>query len=91
MEDVLVLFGIVLVGLVLFWIVAGILAISAFRRSGAHARQIEDLQRELTSTTERLRTLERTAAPYFPGAALRMADQKPPLSVTNAVVLVPPS
>ena len=53
MEELLV----VLVG-----IVAGILGIVAFSRSGAHARQIEDLQRELASATERLRTLERIAA-----------------------------
>ena len=52
MEELLVLFG----------IVAGFLAIIAFRRSGAHAQQIEDLKRELASASERLTTLERAAA-----------------------------
>jgi uncharacterized membrane protein len=80
MEELLLLFGL----LVLSGIVAGILAIIAFRRSGVHARQIEDLTRELTSATERLRALERA------GAQARVPAAVPAVAPKPAVVAEPP-
>ena len=84
MEELLV----VLVG-----IVAGILGIVAFSRSREHARQIEDLQRDLTSTTERLRTLERMAAQSrvpTPPAAPPQERAVPPVVREPAGVVEPP-
>lgn len=89
MEDLLVLFGIVLAGLVLFWIVAGVLAIMAFRRAGAHAHQIEHLQRELTSATERLRALERGVPAAAPKPAV-MSEPPPAVAEPREVVEAPP-
>ena len=84
MEELLVLFG----------FVAGILAVSAFFRVRGHARQLEELQRELASTTERLRALERTLARTrytAASAALPQAVEAPPVAATPPVAVdVPP-
>ena len=84
MEELLVLFG----------FVAGILAISAFFRLRGHARQLEELQRELASTTERLRALERTLARTRYTAASAVLPQEveaPAVAATPPVAVdVPP-
>ena len=86
MEELLFLFGI----LVLSGIVAGILGIVAFRRSGVHARQIEDLTRELTSATERLRALERAGAQVRDPAPVPVPVPVPAVAPKPAVVVEPP-
>ena len=73
MEELLILAG----------IVAGILAVSAHRRTLAHAKEIDDLRRELAAASERLRMLERDAAPA--SIAARQAAPSPARSAEQAV------